>query len=57
MDYISIQAQISGLWRTYNNVQRNSQRVFDAMRELKSQFPDCRIRAIDSDGRMVDILP
>jgi hypothetical protein len=57
MDYVSIQAQLSGLWRTYNNVQNNSQRILAAMQELKSQFPDYRIRAIDSDGRMVDILP
>ena len=27
MNYIQIQVQISGLWRTYNVVQNNSQRI------------------------------
>lgn len=57
MDYVSIQAQdLSGIWRTYRNVQNNSQRILDEMRSLKSQFPDFRIRAVDSNGRLVDIL-
>jgi len=56
MEYVSIQAQISGLWRTYNNVFNNSQRILAAMKELQSQFPTCRVRAIDFNGKLVDIL-
>lgn len=57
MDYVSIQAQdLSGIWRTYRNVQNNSQRILAEMHDLKRQFPDFRIRAIDADGRVVDIL-
>ena len=57
MDYISIQAQdLSGVWRTYRNVQNNSQRILSEMRDLQSQFPNFRIRAVDADGRVVDIL-
>ena len=57
MEYISIQAQDkSGMWRTYSRVQNNSQRIRDAMVELQRQHPDYRIRAIDGDGRIVDML-
>lgn len=57
MGYIQIQVQISGLWRTYNVVQNNSQRIIMAMQDLKRQFPDHRVRAVDSGGMMVDLLP
>ena len=57
MDYVSIQAQDqSGVWRTYRNVQNNSQRILSEMQDLQRQFPDFRIRAVDADGRVVDIL-
>jgi len=57
MDYVSIQAQdLSGVWRTYRNVQNNSQRILSEMQDLQRQFPNFRIRAIDADGRVVDIL-
>ena len=56
MDYVSIQAQVSGLWRTYNNVQNNLQHIAMCMQELQRQFPDSRIRAVDANGRVVDIL-
>ena len=57
MSYVQIQVQISGLWRTYNVVQNNSQRIIMAMDELKRQFPDHRVRAVDSNGTLVDLLP
>ena len=57
MNYIQIQVQISGLWRTYNVVQNNSQRIVMAMSVLKRQFPDHRVRAVDSSGTLVDLLP
>lgn len=57
MNYIQIQVQISGLWRTYNLVQNNSQRIIMAMDELKRQFPEHRVRAVDSNGTLVDLLP
>lgn len=57
MGYVQIQVQISGLWRTYNVVQNNSQRIVMAMSDLKRQFPDHRVRAVDSSGALVDLLP
>jgi hypothetical protein len=57
MQYVQIQAQISGLWRTYNVVQNNSQRITAAMQELKRQFPEYRVRAIDINGMLVDLMP
>ena len=57
MNYVNIQVQISGLWRTYNVVQNNSQRIVMAMQDLKRQFPDYRVRAVDTSGMLVDLLP
>ena len=57
MDYIQIQAQDkSGHWRTYIHTENNSQIILLRMKELQSQFPGFRIRAIDQNGRVIDIL-
>ena len=54
---IYIQAQdTTGNWRTYSIVMNHSQRILSEMKSLQSRYPDYRIRAIDSDGRVVDIL-
>jgi hypothetical protein len=46
----------TGNWRTYHTTQNNSQMILSEMRMLSSRFPDQRIRAVDVDGRVVDIL-
>lgn len=58
MDLIEIQAQDeTGNWRTYNSLMiNNSQLILLAMKQLKEQFPDKRVRAIDQNGRLIDIL-
>jgi hypothetical protein len=54
---VFIQAQDqSGVWRTYQSVQNNSQRILVAMQEVKSMLPMFRVRAVDSSGRLVDML-
>lgn len=58
MERIDIQVQDeSGNWRTYNSImQNNSLLIIISMRNLKYQFPDKRVRAVDQDGRSVDFL-
>ena len=57
MESIEIQVQdTSGMWRTYQITMNISQMIIARMQELKRQFPDRRIRAIDQHGRVVDIL-
>lgn len=57
MDFIQIQAQdTTGNWRTYSRTQNSSQLILREMNNLKNNFPDRRIRAVDSNGRLVDIL-
>ncbi len=54
---IELQTQdITGNWRTMHVTQNNSQMIISGMRQIASQFPDQRVRAVDSDGRIVDIL-
>jgi hypothetical protein len=57
MSDVQIQAQdTTGNWRTYLIVKNQSQRILSEMRSLQSRYPNYRIRAIDNDGRVVDIL-
>lgn len=46
----------SGLWVTVSNVINNLQRVGFEMRSVQSRYPDRRVRAIDSGGRLIDIF-
>lgn len=58
MELIEIQAQDeTGNWRTYNTLMvNNSQMIILSMRQLKDQFPDKRVRAVDQNGRLLDII-
>lgn len=57
MDMVEVQMQDpSGNWRTYSSSQNIPAIYRDNMRQLQWQFPDARIRAVDSNGRVVDIF-
>jgi hypothetical protein len=57
MDMIEIQVQdTTGNWRTYSVTQNISAPIVTAMRSLKDQFPEQRVRAIDRSGRLVDLI-
>jgi hypothetical protein len=57
MDRIEIQAQdTSGMWRTYHVTMNDSQRIVAEMRSIQSRYPNYRVRAVDQNGRVVDIL-
>lgn len=57
MDMIEVQLQDeTGNWRTYSMCPNVSQIYRDNMRQLQWQFPNARIRAVDSNGRVVDIF-
>lgn len=56
-DQIEIQAQdTSGMWRTYHVTMNDSQRILAEMRSIQSRYPNYRVRAVDQNGRIVDIL-
>lgn len=58
MDLIDIQAQdISGGWSTYSHTENSPLHIRNAMEQLKWQFPDRRVRAVDEAGRIVDFMP
>jgi hypothetical protein len=58
MDRIEIQLQdTTGNWRTFMVTVNNSQQILQRMKELKSNHPDKRVRAIDQNGRLIDMLP
>ena len=56
-DNVEIQAQDgTGNWRTYSYALNNPQRIINEMRQLSNNYPNARVRAVDSNGRIVDIL-
>lgn len=55
--YIQIQADFGqGNWRTVSNVMNNDQYIAHGMRSVAKMHPTKRIRAIDANGRLVDML-
>lgn len=56
-DNIELQIQdINGNWRTCNVTKNIPAMIIAGMRQLESQFPGQRVRAVDSNWRIVDIL-
>jgi len=54
---IYIQTQdITGNWRTYHVSDPHPHMILSNMQNLSEQFPDQRIRAVDENNRIVDIL-
>lgn len=57
MDNIEIQAQdTNGNWRTIAITMNNPQQITSRMREVSNTYPNYRVRAIDGNGRVIDIL-
>ena len=57
MEQVQIQLQdISGVWKTMSITFNNSQFVIQAMKSLKERFPDKRVRAVDMNRRLVDMI-
>jgi hypothetical protein len=57
MDEVDIQLQdTTGNWRTFATTFNNSQMILIRMKELKDRYPDKRVRAIDKQGRLVDMM-
>ena len=55
MNDVEIQLQDqSGMWRTYLITINNSQMIQIRMKELKDQYPELKVRTVDSTGRLVD---
>jgi hypothetical protein len=46
----------SKLWITVERVVNNLQRIGYALRSVQARYPDRRVRAVDSSGKLLDIL-
>lgn len=54
---IHIQVQdLDGMWRTFHTTENNSQRILSEMKTLKERYPDKRVRAVDTSGRLIDLM-
>ena len=57
MDYVHVQVQISGVWQTFRSLPNNSQMILCEMKNAKATYPDYRIRTVDANDRLIDMLP
>lgn len=48
--------QISGNWVTVTTTMNESTVILNQMQSLKASMPECRVRAIDDQGRLLDML-
>lgn len=55
--FVQIQADFgTGNWRTVSNVMNNAQYIANAMKSVSKMHPTKRIRAVDANGRLVDMM-
>jgi hypothetical protein len=47
----------SGVWRRVSTTRNDLQYILKRMQEVKASFPHMRVRAVDDDGKLIDILP
>ena len=46
----------SKLWITVERVQNNLQRIGYELQAIQRRYPDRRVRAVDNNGRLIDLL-
>lgn len=56
MDYVSIEVQISGCWQVSRSCPNDPQMYLMEMKNVKAIYPDLRVRTVDKDGRLLDML-
>lgn len=57
MDMVQVQVQlVGGTWRTYSTTMNAPQYYVHAMKNVAMSNPDKRIRVVDMNNRVVDIL-
>lgn len=56
MDYVYIQIQDGGIWKTITSLPNNSQRIISEMKSVKQIYPNLRVRTVDDSDRLIDML-
>jgi hypothetical protein len=57
LDYVYIQVQVSGVWQVCREVLNDSQTIQMEMQNVKNIYPDYRVRAVDKNDRLIDLMP
>lgn len=58
MEDVNIEYQTeTGNWIWVSSVLSNSVLIINGMKAVKNIYPNVRVRAVDKNGRIVDILP
>jgi hypothetical protein len=56
VDYVYIQIQDGGIWKTITSLPNNSQRIISEMQSVKRIYPNLRVRTVDENDRLIDML-
>jgi hypothetical protein len=46
----------SKMWRTVERVTNDLQRIGYELQAIQRRYPDRRVRAVDNNGRLIDLL-
>lgn len=56
MNTVNVQVQDTGVWSNVRSCSNDSQIILTEMRNVKEIYPDLRVRAVDKDGRLIDMI-
>lgn len=53
---VQVQYLNNGIWVTASTIVNDPQFYLVEMRNVQTSFPSCRVRAIDENGHLIDML-
>lgn len=57
LDYVEVQIQVTGNWQSITSCLNDSQIILNEMKNVKNIYPDYRVRVVDKNGRLIDLMP
>ena len=55
-DYVEVQIDNGGNWQTITHLRNNSQSIKIEMKNIKRRDPERRVRCVDGNGRIIDLM-
>ena len=53
---VEIQVQVNGVWQTFSYIVNDPRFYLNEMRNAQASYPSHRVRTVDENGRLIDML-